>query len=513
MRKKLYILILLFLISSAFHIRIININLNPYDEAVMLVGAERILNGEVPYKDFFSQYTPGQYYALAWVFKIFGVSVLAERIYDIIVKSLLSLSIFLIISLVSSYKYALLGWTMSLIWGGYINFPAYPVYPAILFINIGIYLILLYFKHNRIFYIHLSALSIMFASLFRHDMGGMAFFIIIAPFLFFIERPKRAAFKNFIATVIFSSLLVVFYFFIRSDIRAVIDALLIFPLSDFQKFQGIPYPRHLSFNTLPFFVFPFLLFVGLLTALFLLKVKRDNLTTYGTLLISLVGITFITQAVGRSDIVHILPLGLMSTSLAPILLFILSGALSLNANKNALLFLLFIGFFFCVVMYKPIKLRIKSFPDKYIIKIINSDIPRAQYIELRDRDIKNVIAFIKQHTSKDEFIYSGLKDHDALVFNNALIYFLSERKSATRYHEMNPGFTTLPEIQKEIVSELKEKAVNLAVLVPGLWNAPRINNYKQDFDVLDNYIANNFKLSKTFGKYEIWMKKDQDRRI
>ena len=50
------------------------------DEGIVLEGAQRILRGEVPYRDFFSFYTPGSYYLQALLFKIFGNSLPAARV-------------------------------------------------------------------------------------------------------------------------------------------------------------------------------------------------------------------------------------------------------------------------------------------------------------------------------------------------------------------------------------------------------------------------------------------------
>src|SRR5258707_8614339 len=50
------------------------------DEGIVLSGAERILRGEVPYRDFFSFYTPGSFYLVALVFRIFGDSLVVARI-------------------------------------------------------------------------------------------------------------------------------------------------------------------------------------------------------------------------------------------------------------------------------------------------------------------------------------------------------------------------------------------------------------------------------------------------
>ena len=49
------------------------------DEGILLQGAQRILAGQIPYRDFFSFYTPGSYYELAFVFRLFGSSVAVAR--------------------------------------------------------------------------------------------------------------------------------------------------------------------------------------------------------------------------------------------------------------------------------------------------------------------------------------------------------------------------------------------------------------------------------------------------
>lgn len=50
-----------------------------HDEGIVLQGAERILRGEVPYRDFFSFYTPGSFYLVAGLFKVFGDSFVVAR--------------------------------------------------------------------------------------------------------------------------------------------------------------------------------------------------------------------------------------------------------------------------------------------------------------------------------------------------------------------------------------------------------------------------------------------------
>ena len=46
-------------------------NMEP-DEGIVLAGAQRILAGELPYRDFFTFYTPGSFYLLGFLFRLFG---------------------------------------------------------------------------------------------------------------------------------------------------------------------------------------------------------------------------------------------------------------------------------------------------------------------------------------------------------------------------------------------------------------------------------------------------------
>lgn len=117
--------------------------------------------------------------------------------------------------------------------------------------------------------------------------------------------------------------------------------------------------------------------------------------------------------------------------------------------------------------------------------------------------------YIKKNTSKDEYIYVGVKNHDQLVFNDPIIYFLAERNCATKYHELNPGHTTTLKIQEEMVDELKDKPVRLVVLATRKRFEPNPSSIDAKIDLLDNYISTHYELKETYGIYEILMKKNK----
>lgn len=66
------------------------------DEGIVLQGATRILDGQLPYRDFFSFYTPGSFYLVAAIFRIFGNSFVIARVSVAVVGALCSVITYLI---------------------------------------------------------------------------------------------------------------------------------------------------------------------------------------------------------------------------------------------------------------------------------------------------------------------------------------------------------------------------------------------------------------------------------
>jgi hypothetical protein len=66
------------------------------DEGIVLQGAQRILDGQVLYRDFFSFYTPGSYYWTALLLRLFGDTILVPRFALLIYGATLSSITFLL---------------------------------------------------------------------------------------------------------------------------------------------------------------------------------------------------------------------------------------------------------------------------------------------------------------------------------------------------------------------------------------------------------------------------------
>ena len=70
---------LLVALASWYWLLYFNRSTNLLDEGSTAAQAMRIVNGELIYRDFFTVVTPGSYYTVAWLFRLFGESLMLLR--------------------------------------------------------------------------------------------------------------------------------------------------------------------------------------------------------------------------------------------------------------------------------------------------------------------------------------------------------------------------------------------------------------------------------------------------
>ena len=116
-RDELVTAIALFLLSTAYLCIFRRYSSLEPDEGVVLQGAERILRGEVPYRDFFTFYTPGSFYLVALVLKIFGDTLAVARTSLTLAGAGCSLFAYLLARRVCSRSIALLGGALTTVAG------------------------------------------------------------------------------------------------------------------------------------------------------------------------------------------------------------------------------------------------------------------------------------------------------------------------------------------------------------------------------------------------------------
>ena len=139
------------------------------------------MDGEVPYRDFWAIYPPGQFYALAAIFRAFGTSLLVARIYDtIVVRFVIAIGAFLVAKRIAFPILALpICITTGLLLGS-AGFYAYAVYPSL---ALGLLSILSSLEHaetGQRRWLLLAGTLAGIASFFRWDIGLYAGISVVA---------------------------------------------------------------------------------------------------------------------------------------------------------------------------------------------------------------------------------------------------------------------------------------------------------------------------------------------
>jgi uncharacterized membrane protein SirB2/uncharacterized membrane protein (UPF0136 family) len=518
----------------------IRIGLSIYDEGVTVYGATRVLGGQIPYRDFWTIYSPGIFYMLAAVFKLFGASILIERIFSTLIRCLIAILTYFVAARIFNPRLARLSLFLATLWLLGLGFSlSGPALPAIAFSLLSCFFLIGYFTRNNRISLFTAGICAGLAGLVRQDFGLYIFFAAtLVIFAFVVHkslleglRKREPAYNGVRAWALFLFgvtavvLPAVVFFVTKVPVHELLDDLVRTPLTIMPKFRDLPYPslfpdpaeiiagQHFSISFiksvlsgLPFY-FPFV--IGGIAVMYILSVapKRFHLKEkhFGILLILLLGFGFFNQARVRSDHVHLIPVAIPAVILFPLMLSRehMGGRRSMRIFGWILFFLLTLSRSY---------LFLQSLPPQSL-KLTSLNIPRGKGILIREEDARNLeqtVQYIQAKVPRNDDIFVGNLMHDRIFENNIMFYFLCERHSATKYYELHPGVGTTLSVQNHIVDALVNQKVNYVVLC----NVKKViepNESKNSsgIHVLDNFLRRNYEYIRNFGGYLILKRKEE----
>src|SRR5581483_2110597 len=148
---------------------------NAYDEGFAVYGAARIVAGDLPYRDFWTIYAPGQFYVLATLYRVFGETLLIERLWDTVVRFALALLVYLVTARLTSPRIAVVPGLIATIWLGAADYYGYAVFPALACSLLNVLALLRYVATRGGHWLAAGGAAVGVATLFRHDLGAYAF--------------------------------------------------------------------------------------------------------------------------------------------------------------------------------------------------------------------------------------------------------------------------------------------------------------------------------------------------
>jgi hypothetical protein len=101
------------------------------------------------------------------------------------------------------------------------------------------------------------------------------------------------------------------------------------------------------------------------------------------------------------------------------------------------------------------------------------------------------------------------------IISEYMLYFILDRRGATRNDELHPAITDTPAVQQAMVQALREKSVELLVL-KHIFADDTLDRMKSEYRLnlpmvgateLDVFIRDNYQIAERFGPYEVWLRR------
>ena len=456
---------------------------------VSTVGAERVLAGDMPYRDFWTMYAPGHFYLLALLFHIFGPHILVEAIAGSVVSVAATCLCYLLVFNLAGRKLAALLCASIFFAAGYNAgyfrwLGTYP--PAIFFILTALNFMVIYYKAGKPWCLFAAGLATGAAAVFKHDIGGYTAVAIVVGLLshnfLTSAAPGRArglVLKLALYSAGFAAIVVpVFTYFAVHGGMDMMRDLIIFPLTDFRFARPERYPSlipsgiydpwrlQMLFNFFWYlkFVVPFALaLLGLVgTGLALQRRKLDYVALGVTFSVAFL-LHYVAAHVQINT--HIISMSLYAAGLGVIVYDMALRAASNRARGavvTTLLGAMLAAGWFAALAADP---AYDTWGDRKLAG--EAALPKLAGINLPPRQARvltELYGYVNALMPKEEKIFVGLHRHDVIIVNDVLMYFILNRPNATRYHELHPGIADTQPVQQEIIKDLKKNDVSVVVL-------------------------------------------------
>ena len=461
--------------------------INPHDEGLMLQAGARVADGQLPYRDFYANYGPGQYYLVGLLDGLFGPSLLAWRIVRVALDAGVAVLAYAIVRRDAPEPLACAAW---LAVAAAMAFPSIPhPNPTALALGFGALLVA---RRSPAGAGALAGLA--FA--FRFDLGVAA---ALGAVLAAVERGGRGAGVRVVAVAAAVGVVLVAPFAIAAP-GDFWDQTFGFAL-DQQGLQRLPLPGawHGGFepNKLLEHYFPYVLLAG--TGLWLIVALRGRFPPrlWAPVPLAAAGVLYL---LARADVYHLVPLA----AVLPVLLAT-AGARERGAGRTASAVGLVVVL--ALVALQGLDLKRIQLLDPPPLATINVDVAdgvKAPTAEAHSLD--RLVGYVRSKVPPGQPIFVANPRHDLVKVGNPLVYVLADRPNPTRYDVMQPGVVTTAPVQREIVADLERARPRLVVrwLSP-VADAPEPNGAGRSSGVrvLDRYLARDYTEVRRFGDYAV----------
>jgi len=440
------------LVSGATALQGVQVN----DEGLMLAAAERVARGQVPYRDFWANYPPGQYHLLGALSELFGTSLVPWRVVRVLADAGVAALTFVL-----ARRGGAPGRLAGVAWVAAICSMASPSgpnpFPVALALALGA---LLVFERAPV---AAGALAGACAA-WRTELAAGLVLGVLAALLLSSRRGERAPAARFAAAAGGTAALLYAPVVARAGLGPAWDLLVRHPLTEYRTYQGLPFPfgydgplnvssplAFLDDSLEPglLFFLPLVLVVGLAAG------GAEALRGPGApLRIATAGFALgpLSYLLARPDFLHTAPLAVVVAGLA---------AWAVAARPRAATGVV-AGLALAYVVVQGLDRRWLALREE----TRRLDLPVADGVRTDPAvaaELEGAVAAIDRLAPPGAPIYVATRRSDRVTSGSPLLYVLARRPNPTRHDVAQPGVVTTAAVQREIVRDLERTRTPVVV--------------------------------------------------
>ena len=476
--------------------------LDRFDEGVTVTKAALVAAGRVPYRDFWITYGPLDTYLLSAAFGLFGTDVLVERCLAIALTVLFSLAGYLLMT-----SLGLRGAMRLLLTGLLALVPlSASAFGSSSLVNLfGLAALILFLKSlvqsSRRWPALCGALTAL-ASFSRPEFAASLGTGIIAGYIVLAVKqrtnPAQRLIPYMIAIGLVGAALWVPVVLIAGP-GPVFHDLVIYAVRWYPEGRSIPLGQGRDGLAVALFSCAFVL-VWLWSIVRAVRHAADPAEQARFVGLLVAGILVFTWVRTRADAEHALGAWPVTAVLLALLMIRRSGLTRTNARLDAVASVVAVVVFNLVaagLVFRDLAPLVIGEPS--LVSRASLIGPRAW---ISPDLLARVVERIDQEVPQGQPIFVGLKRNDLVVFNDTMLYFLSDRMPGTVYYEFLPGFTNSEGVQQTMICQLQRSGVTLAVLGPNSVGEPWNLSSREGSPLVDQWLGDRTVSRNQLGPYD-----------
>jgi hypothetical protein len=450
--------------------------IQPNDEGLMLQAAARIADGQVPYRDFWWFYPPGQPYLLGGLWEAFGPSLLVWRIVRVLADAAVVTLVYVLARRSGRERWALVGALAAALAMAYPSGP-HP-FPLALALALGA---LVAGPERALLAGVLTGICAAWRMEFAMALG--------AGLLLGGAGARYALASVGTAAALYAPVV------LAAGLGPSFDLLVDYPFTDFRGYQSLPFPlayhgpldtsgpvgflEH-SLEPLLLHFLPLVLVIGLAASLAAGGVRyRDRMP------IALFALGCLAYLLVRADLFHTAPLAVLVAVLAP------------RAEGHRALV--------AVALAALVFVAVEGADRRWLVlreDVRALDLPVADGVRVPPRQAEELERLVAELRGRDFYVMG--RRGDRVTAGHPLLYVLAGVPNPTRYDIAAPGVVTSARVQREIVRDLRRARTPVVVrwLDRGT-AAPEPNRAGRETGsrLLDDYVARAYTPEERVGAF------------